>query len=154
MKQISRQERQAIIREIVENNEIGTQEELTAMLRHQQIQVTQATVSRDVKDLMLVKVPMGDGRYRYAFPQDKAETVSQDRVVRLLRDSVVSLADSENLIVVKTLPGRANAVASVLDGLRWPEIIGTVAGDDSILVVVRPRGAVPRIMEKLGTMVG
>ncbi|MBQ7515773.1 MAG: arginine repressor [Schwartzia sp.] len=153
MKQVSRQARQAKIREIVEQSEIETQEALTAMLRRQHIQVTQATVSRDVKELMLVKVPVGDGRYRYALPTEKAAALSVDRVTRLLRDSVVGLADSENLIVVKTLPGTANAVASVLDGLRWPEIIGTVAGDDSILVVVKPRAAVPRVLEKLGSMI-
>ncbi len=153
MKQAGRQTRQAIIKEIVARSQVETQEELTAMLRRQHIQVTQATVSRDVKELMLVKVPAGDGRYCYALPQEPAAALSPDRVTRLLRDSVVGLADSENLIVVKTLPGTANAVASVLDGLRWPEIIGTVAGDDSILVVVKPRAAVPRVLEKLGAMI-
>ena len=153
MKQAGRQTRQAKIKEIVEQSQIETQEELTAALRRQHIQVTQATVSRDVKELMLVKVPVGDGRYRYALPQERTAALSPDRVTRLLRDSVVGLDDSENLIVVKTLPGTANAVASVLDGIRWPEIIGTVAGDDSILVVVKPKETVPRVLGKLDAMI-
>ncbi len=144
--------RHARIKEIVEHSIIETQEDLALALKKQHIVVTQATVSRDIKELMLIKVPTGDGRYRYAYPADKELMYSKNRLLILFRDSVVSLNYSENIIVVKTLPGAANAVASTLDYAKWPEIIGTVAGDDNILVVIKPISAVEDIMKKLKEM--
>lgn len=141
--------RHARIRDIIENLVIETQEDLAEALRAQHIEVTQATVSRDIKELMLVKVPIDDGHYRYAFPLDKNLLHSKNRMARMFQDSVIGLASSENIIVIKTLPGTANAVASTLDYANWPEVIGTVAGDDNILVVVKPKQAVPEIMERL-----
>lgn len=141
--------RHAVIREIIENDVIETQEELAAALRARHIDVTQATVSRDIKTMMLVKVPAGSGRYRYALPKEKGALLSRERMARLFYDSVVSLDYSENIIVVKTLPGAANAVASILDHTPWQEIVGTVAGDDSILVVVKPREAAPDVVRRM-----
>lgn len=146
--------RHARIREIIEHNVIETQEDLAMALKKQHIVVTQATVSRDIKELMLIKVPTGDGRYRYAYPTDKELIYSKNRMLNLFRDSVISLNCSENIIVVKTLPGAANAVASTLDYAKWPEIIGTVAGDDNILVVIKPISAVDDIMKRLRDMLG
>ena len=146
--------RHARIREIIEHNVIETQEDLAMALKKQHIVVTQATVSRDIKELMLIKVPTGDGRYRYAYPTDKELIYSKNRMLNLFRDSVISLNYSENIIVVKTLPGAANAVASTLDYAKWPEIIGTVAGDDNILVVIKPISAVEDIMRRLRDMLG
>lgn len=144
--------RHARIKEIVENNIIETQEDLAKALKEQQIFVTQATVSRDIKELMLIKVPTGDGRYRYAYPTDKEIIFSKNRLLNLFKDSVVGLNYSENLVVIKTLPGAANAVASTLDYARWPEIIGTIAGDDTILLVIKPIDCVDSIMKKLQDM--
>lgn len=144
--------RHARIKEIIEHCVIETQEELANALRQQHIVVTQATVSRDIKELMLIKVPTGDGRYRYAYPTDKELIYSKNRLLNLFRDSVVGLNFSENIIVVKTLPGAANAVASTLDYAKWPEIIGTVAGDDNIFVVIKPISAVEDIMKRLQDM--
>lgn len=141
--------RHAVIREIIENTAIETQEELAAALRARQIDVTQATVSRDIKTMMLVKVPAGNGHYRYALPKEKDAVLSKERMARLFYDSVVSFDYSENIIVVKTLPGAANAVAAVLDHTPWQEIVGTVAGDDSILVVVKPREAAPEVVRRM-----
>jgi len=140
--------RHAKIKEIIEHNIIETQEELAEALRKKGIEVTQATVSRDIKELMLIKVPTGDGRYRYAFPLEKNVVFSQSRMERLFHDCVLLLDYSENIIVIKTLPGTAQAVASTIDYAKWPEIIGTVAGDDNILVVVKPTSAVPHILNK------
>ena len=145
--------RHARIKDIIENAVIETQEDLAEALREQHIEVTQATVSRDIKELMLIKVPTGDGRYRYAYPMEKNLVFSKNRMSRMFQDSVIGLDHSENIIVVKTLPGTANAVASTLDYAKWPEIIGTVAGDDNILVVVKPKEAVPRIIKKLEMMI-
>ena len=137
------------IKDIIENKVIETQEELAEELRKKSIDVTQATVSRDIKELMLIKLPTGDGRYRYAFPLEKNVVFSQSRMVRMFQDSVTSIDYSENIIVIKTLPGAANAVASNLDYAKWPEIIGTVAGDDNILAVIKPIQAVEDIVQRL-----
>lgn len=145
--------RHARIKDIIENAVIETQEDLAEALRKQHIEVTQATVSRDIKELMLIKVPTGDGRYRYAYPMEKNLVFSKNRMSRMFQDSVVGINFSENILVIKTLPGAANAVASTLDYAKWPEIIGTVAGDDNILVVVKPKEAVPKIMKKLEMMI-
>lgn len=145
--------RHSIIKDIVENAVIETQEDLASALRQQHIMVTQATVSRDIKELMLIKIPIGDGRYRYAFPSESSITFTQDRMARLFQDSVVGIDYSENIIVLKTLPGAANAVASALDYAKWQEVIGTVAGDDNILVVIKPKTAVLRVIKKMEMMV-
>jgi transcriptional regulator of arginine metabolism len=145
--------RHAKIKDIIENSVVETQEDLAESLRKQHIEVTQATVSRDIKELMLIKVPTGDGRYRYAYPMEKNMVFSKNRMARMFQDSVIGLNFSENIIVIKTLPGAANAVASTLDYAKWPEIIGTVAGDDNILVVIKPIGAVPEIIKKLEMMI-
>lgn len=141
--------RHAVIKNIIENQVIETQEDLARALQARRIRVTQATVSRDIKEMMLVKVPTGDGRYRYASPMQHTVLFSEDRMQRLFKDTVTGCDYSENIIVVKTLPGGANTVASALDHAKWPEIIGTVAGDDNIFIIVKPKEAAPRIIERL-----
>ncbi|MBQ9365620.1 MAG: arginine repressor [Schwartzia sp.] len=145
--------RQAIIKEIIESSLIETQEDLASSLRKRHIDVTQATVSRDIKEMMLIKVPAGDGSYRYAFPNEKSLAFSRERMARMMEDAVIGIDYSENIIVLKTLPGTANAVASTIDGVRWPEIIGTVAGDDNILVVVKPKRVTEQIAKKIEGMI-
>ena len=140
--------RHAKIKEIVEQQVIETQEELAESLRSHGIEVTQATVSRDIKELRLVKVPTGDGRYRYAYPMEQSLLFSQSRMERMFRDSVVAIDYSENIIVLKTLPGGGQAVAATIDHAKWPEVIGTVAGDDNILVVVKPAQAAPTVADR------
>jgi len=141
--------RHANIKEIIGNNVIETQEDLAEALRKQSIRVTQATVSRDIKELMLIKVPAGEGRYRYAFPVENNTAFLQPRMERIFQDSVIGMDYSANIVVIKTLPGTAQAVAAAIDNTKWPDIIGTVAGDDNILVVVKPIDAVARVMAKL-----
>jgi transcriptional regulator of arginine metabolism len=130
--------RHARIKEIIENQTIETQEELAEALRKKGIEVTQATVSRDIKELMLIKVPTGDGRYRYAFPPEQNIIFSQSRLERAFQDSVIAMDQSLNIIVIRTVPGMAQAVAYAIDSTKWPEIIGTVGGDDTIFIVVKP----------------
>lgn len=140
--------RHARIREIIETKVIETQDDLTKALKEMSIDVTQATVSRDIKELLLIKVPMGDGRYRYAFPNDQATLFSQARMARTFQDAVVSLKHSENIIVFKTLPGAAQAVAYNIDYVKWPEILGTVAGDDTVFVVVADKNGIEDVIAK------
>lgn len=144
--------RQARVKEIVERLVIRTQDELSDALRSEGIDVTQATVSRDIKEMMLVKVPTGDGSYRYAFPSDHNVMVSVARLEKTFQDSVLSVNSSGNIIVLRTLPGTAQAVAYVLDNVRWSEIIGTVAGDDTIFLVVKPEKSVDIVKERFESM--
>lgn len=141
--------RQKQILEIIEQEEVETQEELAERLRERETDVTQATVSRDIKDLHLIKVPSGDGRYKYSLPLDRGIANTGERLERMLKDSVLYIDHSENLIVVKMLPGTAQGLASIIDNLRWKEIIGTVAGDDTILLVIKPKEAVEELMLRL-----
>ncbi len=143
-------ERHRKITEIIKQKAIETQEELADELRNQGYRVTQATVSRDIKELGLVKVARG-GRYCYDVPGEKVSVAGQPKAKRIFRDSVVNIDSSENIIVVKTTPGAAQPVALIIDNLGWPEIIGTVAGDDTVLVVVKPKSAVRQAIKKFAS---
>ncbi|MHB8171982.1 MAG: arginine repressor [Thermincolia bacterium] len=140
--------RHKVILDIIQQKSIETQEELADELRRQGMDVTQATVSRDIKELGLVKIPAGGDAYRYATSPEPVVTVTRDRMRRLFRDAVVSIEFSENLLVIKTLPGSAQGVASTIDSSGWPEVLGTVAGDDTILVVVKSKEMVEATMAK------
>ena len=144
--------RQKKIMELIKNNIIETQEELVRALNEDGYNVTQATVSRDIKELGLVKISLDEQRSRYAAPQAYNRRNVSNRLKRLFQDSVVGINDSENLILIKTLPGTANAVASCIDNLDAQEIIGTVAGDDTILVIAKPKKAVPMIIRRFEEM--
>ena len=139
-----KERRLELIREIIRHEIIETQDELAAQLRKRRIAVTQATVSRDIKELMLIKVPTGDGRYRYALPAQENYAFPKERMRRIFNDTIIDCDYSEN-----TLPGGANTVAAALDYCKWPEIIGTVAGDDSILVVIKPKETAPVVRKRI-----
>ncbi|GIM44541.1 arginine repressor [Collibacillus ludicampi] len=124
------------IRELVSTRDIETQEELVELLREAGFQVTQATISRDIKELHLVKVPTTDGRYKYALPAEPTYN-PEAKLRRLLIDSFVSIDRAENLIVMKTLPGNAHAVGALIDAMDWNDILGTICGDDTILIISR-----------------
>ena len=136
------------IKEIIDKQVVETQEDLASALREHDIDVTQATVSRDIKELMLIKVPTGDGRYRYAFPTDQGVILSQARMERIFQDSVIAINSSENLVILRTLPGTAQAVAYTIDYVRWSEILGTIAGDDTIFVAVASRNDIDTLLSK------
>lgn len=141
--------RQAVIKNIIDRQIIETQEDLAEALRQERIKVTQATVSRDIKEMMLIKVPTGDGRYRYAYPMNNTVIFTEERMQRLFQDTVLGCDYSENIVVLKTLPGGANTVASALDHANWPEVLGTVAGDDNIFIIVKPKEAAPEVTQRL-----
>ena len=145
--------RQRAVLEIISRQVVSTQDQLALELRKRGYQATQATVSRDIKELGLIKVPAGSGNYRYALAGGQQLGEVHARMQRLFRDSVVNIDYSENLILIRTLPGTAHAVASCIDSIRWPEIIGTVAGDDTILAIVKPKKAVPQVMEKFRALI-
>ena len=127
--------RHSMILEIIESQNIETQEELAEQLKRHGVRVTQATVSRDIKEMRLLKVLNGLGDYKYA-TADQAEHSVSDRFVRMFVDSVISIVPAGNIIVVKTLSGSANVAGEAIDSMRWPEIVGTLSGDNTIFVVV------------------
>ena len=143
--------RQVTILDIIEKTEIETQEELADALRQRGIQVTQATVSRDIKELRLLKVLTPMGTYKYA-TADKAENGLTDRFIRMLAESVLSVAASANMIVIKTLSGSASVAAEALDSFHWPEVLGTIAGDNTIFMVVRTLDEVQTVVDRIQEM--
>lgn len=135
------------IREIIGNNEIETQDELVDRLRDAGYNVTQATVSRDIKELHLVKVPMTDGRYKYSLPADQKFNPLQ-KIKRVLVDSFVAIDCADNLVVMKTMPGNANAIAVLIDNLQWQEVMGTICGDDTILIICRSKDNSKEVVQR------
>lgn len=128
--------RHAKILEIIENHEIETQDELADILRKNGIHVTQATVSRDIKELRLIKVLAKDGRYKYASMKQPEAAVS-DRLVKIFKDSITSIDSAGNIIVLRTLAGAANAACAAIDALDFKDVVGSIAGDDTIFILVR-----------------
>ncbi|MED4400873.1 transcriptional regulator ArgR [Metabacillus fastidiosus] len=135
------------IREIITNNEIETQDELVDILKSIGYNITQATVSRDIKELHLVKVPMTDGRYKYSLPADQRFNPLQ-KLKRALMDAFVKIDRAGHLLVMKTLPGNANAIGALIDKLDWDEILGTICGDDTILIICRTDNDTEMITER------
>ena len=140
--------RQNEIIQLIASKDIETQEELASELRYLGYQVTQATVSRDIRELRLIKVAAKDGGYKYARPE-RHETAVNERLTRILSDSLVNVDSSGNIIVVKTLSGSANVAAEALDTLDWPEILGTIAGDNTIFAVVRNMSDTAEVTERI-----
>ena len=133
---MKKQERHQLIRNLVETRKIETQEDLANALLESGIRVTQATVSRDIKELMLVKVSDMRGSYHYSIPKERNHMMSSDQLERLVRNSVISVRSGGNLVVLHTLPGTAQGVAFAIDSMKWIGVMGTVAGDDTIFVAI------------------
>ncbi len=143
--------RQAAILSIIEQNDVETQEDLAKKLKDMGIVVTQATVSRDIKELRLLKVLSASGGYKYA-TADKAEHGLSERFVRMFKDSVLSISFAGNIIVIKTLSGSANVAAEAIDSMRLPEILGTMAGDNTILAIVHSEAEAARTVASFQDM--
>jgi len=151
--EVMKQLRQRAIRDLVEARPIRTQQELAAALRERGFRTTQATISRDVAELGLVKVSR-DGTNAYALPQRlrEAETSGEERLRALLHDLPVELREAGLLIVIRTLPGSAHPIAAALDRARWAEVAGSIAGDDTLFVAFPDRGALQRAKRRLARM--
>ena len=127
------------ILEIIETKEIETQEELSDELKKQGLNVTQATVSRDIKELRLIKILAGDGKYKYATLNNQ-DNILSDRLVRIFKNSIISIDYAGNILVMKTLTGSAQAAAAAIDAAGLEEVVGTIAGDDTIFLLIRDAG--------------
>lgn len=140
--------RHRIIRDIVENQSVETQLQLTQELKKYGFDVTQATISRDIKELGLIKVVSGENTFRYSLPT--AVVVNNvDRSRRMFRDNVLKVVAADNIVLVKTLPGMASAVAACLDSMNWPSLLGSVAGDDTIFALTPSRQKAQEVVKKL-----
>lgn len=141
--------RQNAILSIVAENEIQTQEELSEHLRELGYEVTQATVSRDIKELRLVKVKNDNGIVCYRADAKSDSGDVEQRLRSILKHSMVSVDSAENDVVIKTLSGVAQAAAAAIDAMHWNEIIGTIAGDDTILMITRSEKSASEVIDKL-----
>lgn len=127
--------RQNMILQLISEHNIKTQESLVQHLKDAGFKVTQATISRDIKELHLIKTPVGDGTYKYAATVENTQYIA-DRYINILKDTVKDVAISGNILVVKTLSACANAAGEAVDNLEFPHILGSVAGDNTLLVVI------------------
>ena len=143
--------RQTAILSLIEKYDIETQEDLAARLREMGIVVTQATVSRDIKELRLLKVLSPKGTYKYA-TSDKGDHGLSERFARMFVDSVLSIQYAGNIIVIKTLSGSANAACEAIDSMHWPEIMGTMAGENTIFVIVHDEKDASLVVDKFHEM--
>ncbi len=141
-------ERQTKILELIVKNEIGTQEELTAKLEEAGFNATQATVSRDIREMKLTKVADAAGKLRYVAFKSTEEDMNE-KYIRIFLDGFVSMDNAGNILVVKTVSGMAMAVAAALDHMDFPEIVGSIAGDDTIMCAVRTIDDTVILMSKL-----
>lgn len=138
--------------ELVNKYDIETQEELADRLREEGFQITQATVSRDIRDLKLTKVATDDGRQKYVVLK-ATENALLDKYIRILKDGFVSMDMAMNILVIKTVSGMAMAVAAAIDEMRWNEVVGCIAGDDTIMCAVRTIEDTAVVMEKIRKIV-
>lgn len=146
-----KKQRHAKIVELIEKHDIETQEELADFLKEAGFYVTQATVSRDIRELQLSKIPTGNGKQKYiVLRQDDSHLV--DKYIRVLKDGLLSMDMAQNILVIKTVSGMASAVAVAVDAMKFKEIVGSIAGDDTIMMAVRTIEDTKVVMEKIHKM--
>jgi len=144
-------ERHSKIVELIGKHEIETQEELADYLNHAGFAVTQATVSRDIRELKLTKVQSESGKQRYVVLQNQGSF--SDKYIRILRDGFLSMDMAQNILVIKTVSGMAMAVAAALDALHFAEMVGCIAGDDTIMCAIRSADNTILMMDKLKKLI-
>lgn len=140
-----RYSRQNKMLELIDEHEIETQEKLCQLLKDAGYDVTQATVSRDIKELQLIKTLSPSGKYKYA--QSSGDGPISDRFVKIFKETIKSVASAGNIIVVKTLSGCGAAAGEAIDSLNFPHVVGSVAGDNTIMIVAESDECVPELME-------
>ena len=140
--------RHAKIIELINQYDIETQEELAERVNQAGFRVTQATVSRDIRDMKLMKMSVDGKRQKYVILKSEEEGISE-KYIRVLRDGYISMDMAQNILVIKTVSGMAMAVAAALDAMKWKEVVGCIAGDDTIMCAVRSVEETMAVMEKI-----
>ena len=138
--------------EIIEKRDVETQEELAGYLKEAGFAVTQATVSRDIRELKLSKVPTGGGKQKYVILKQDDSHMG-DKYIRVLRDGFISMDMAQNILVIKTVSGMAMAVAAAVDAMKWKEVVGCIAGDDTIMCAIRSVQDTEHVMDKIRKIV-
>lgn len=146
--------RQQEILDIISQREVETQEQLLECLKERGITTTQATISRDIKQLHLVKELTVNGIYKYAVSQRKAAMSFAGKLRTILRESITSYDMAQNMVVLKTMPGLANAAAAAIDGMELPNLVGSLAGDDTVLLIMRTNEVAAEFCEEIREMMG
>lgn len=144
--------RQAKILELIQQNNVETQEELSAYFEREGYQVTQATVSRDIRELKLTKIATDNGRQKYAVIAD-ADIGMLEKYARVLREGYVSMDIAQNILVIKTVSGMASAVCAAIDAMKMNEVVGSIAGDDTLICIIRTNDDAVMTMKKLRKLV-
>ncbi|MDE6363809.1 MAG: arginine repressor [Lachnospiraceae bacterium] len=147
-----KRERHEVVVDLINRYDIETQEELAAYLRKEGFDVTQATVSRDIRELHLSKIAAGGGRQKYIILQNEDNRLG-DKYIRVLREGFVSMCMAQNILVIKTVQGMAMAVAAAVDAMRFAEIVGCIAGDDTIFAAVKSVEETKVVMQKLDEII-
>ncbi|MCI7180434.1 MAG: arginine repressor [Schaedlerella sp.] len=143
--------RHAKIIELISRHDIETQEELADYLNNSGFKVTQATVSRDIRDLKLTKMSVNGGRQKYVIL--KPEEGISEKYIRVLKDGYVSMDMAQNILVIKTVSGMAMAVAAAIDAMHWREVVGSIAGDDTVMCAIRTTDDTEAVMDKIRKIV-
>ena len=138
--------------ELISQYDLETQEELAEYLNNAGFKVTQATVSRDIRDLKLTKISVSGGRQKYVIHRQE-EPEMNEKYIRVLRDGYVSMDKAQNILVIKTVSGMAMAVAAAVDAMKWHEVVGCIAGDDTIMCAIRTAEDTSVVMEKIRRIV-
>ena len=145
-------DRQAMILEIITQENIETQEQLLTQLQARGVRCTQATISRDIKQLHLIKEPVGQGVYKYAVSGNRATLNVAAKLRTIFRECIVSIYYAQNMVVIKTMPGLANGACSALDNMDMNDIVGSLAGDDTALLVMRNTEAAELLCQEIKDM--
>jgi len=145
-------DRQTILLEIIEQEAVETQEQLLRLLAERGVKCTQATVSRDIKQLHLVKEPTGHGRYRYAVSVQKTKLNFAEKLRTIFRESITSIDYAQNIVVIKTMPGLASAACAALDNMEFNFLVGSLAGDDTAFLVMRDTDSAAEFCEEIKEM--
>ena len=144
--------RQAEILNIIQNTEVETQEQLLSLLKQRGFQTTQATISRDIKELRLVKELTGTGGYHYVASGRRTASGSEARLRNIFKEGFTSIDMAQNIIVLKTMPGLASAACSALDGMEIPGMVGSIAGDDTAILIMRDNAAAQQFNNEIHTL--
>lgn len=146
---ISKEKRQFIIKKVIRENEVETQEQLVILLKELGMNVTQATISRDIKELHLIKVPGSEGRMKYQVLEGNSPDNHLEKLKRKIEDVVIKIDCVNHLILLKTLPGNAHVIGVLLDDLKWKEMIGCVCGNDTCLIISKSPEDAETIYERM-----
>jgi transcriptional regulator of arginine metabolism len=146
--------RQSKLAELIGREAVETQDDLQTLLREEGFDVTQATISRDIKALRIYKTLTDKGAYRYALPSEPPDSTFSARLRTIFRESVTSIDTAQNIVVLKTLSGMAAAACAALDAMSSPTVVGTLAGDDTAFIAMRSEAAANGLMEQLRSVLG